>query len=252
MFLCCLLLIRLQEEDMALESNHMSEGACYRHHSGRDMAAISILRVAHKLFSQATIIQHLNNVEDVVINRGFDIREFHNLVKTFDPPFLDAFRIATSFENFFKAELILFGYVIHKINRNSRYSSLRSQQQYRPIKVSEIRSLERGTWKRRGLFQINSLSKTTLTLAELISKTGRYKNSLRLSNFCIDTIDTIRKQRNTVHFLVNDIGHYNKKVVESYIYLRSFMNERLIPRYNSVIMRWDHLKNDPELRLNEI
>lgn len=237
---------------MALEGNHMSEGACYQHHSARDMAAISILRVAHKMFSQATVIQHLDEVEDVVVNRGFDIGEFHNLVTTFDPPFLDAFRIATSFENLFKAELLLYGYVVHKISRGSRYSSLSSQQKNRPIKLSEIRSLERGSWKRRGPFQINSLSKNTLTLAELISKTGRYKNSLRLSNFCIEAIDTIRKQRNTVHFVVNDIGHYNKKVVEAYIYLRSFINIRLIPKYNSVIQRWDHLRNNPEWRLNEI
>ena len=237
---------------MSLEGNHMSEGACYQHHSARDMAAINILRMAHKLFSQATVIQHLDEIEDVVVNRGFDIVEFHRLVAKFDPPFLDAFRIATSFENLFKAELLLYGYVVHKISRANRYSSLNSQQKIRPIKLSEIRSLERGTWKRRGPFQINSLSKRTLTLAEIISKTSRYKYSLRLSNYCIEAIDTIRKQRNIVHFIVNDVGHYNKRVVEAYIYLRSFMNKRLIPRYNSVIQRWDHLKSNPEWVLNEI
>ncbi len=236
---------------MSLDGNHISEGACYQRHDVRDMAAISLLRVAHKMFSDATIVKNLDKLEDCIIHRGFDIGEFHSLLKDFDPPFLDAFRIATCFENMFKAELLCCGYVVHKIN-NRKHPQLHGIQLQRPIKLSEIKAIEGAAWKRRGKVQITSLNKMTLTLAQLINKNSRYKNSLRLSNACIDAIDTIRRHRNTVHFLVNDIGHYNKKVVGSYIYLRTFLNKRLINRYNKIVQRWEHLRTNAEFQLYEI
>jgi hypothetical protein len=103
----------------------MSEGACYQHWSGRDMAVLSLLRV------------------EAIRDRGFPIEEFHDFAFSIDPPFLDALRIATSFENLFKAELLAFGYVVHEVDARAaggRFKSLANQQMQRPIRISELRA----------------------------------------------------------------------------------------------------------------
>ena len=232
----------------------MSEGACYQSNDARDIGLVSLLRVAHRLFSSASVIQALPRLVELR-TREFPIAEFHELFLTLDPPFLDAFKIATSFENLFKAELLDFGYVVHKIDKRAnarQFEALGSQQALRPIHVTEIRAAEGATWMRRGPFTIASLGHETLTLGLLISEHAAYWRSLRLAKPLRDALDFVRTQRNTVHFVVNDSSRFNNQIVDWYLGLRSAMNTRLLPRYRKVIMRYPHLKSSPALALNEI
>lgn len=235
---------------MTINGNHMSEGGCYQHHSFRDMAVYSMLTVAYRLFSQATVIKKLPELEELYVQNAPSVQDLHELIMQLDPPFMDAFRIATCFENMFKAQLLSFGYVVHIID-NKKQLHLHNQQKIRPIKVSEIRSLERKTWKRKGPFQIESLKKKSLTLYHITS-TKKYQNSLRLSARFIESLNEIRKHRNTIHLLINDIGRYSNKIVLSYSYLKEVVNKRLLNKHNEIIDRWEHMRTNPTLRLNEI
>lgn len=239
---------------MAINGNHMSEGACYQCRDARDMALVSLLRTAHQLFSSASIIRELPRLVQLRDQR-FPIEEVHPFFQSLDPPFLDAFRIATSFENLFKAELLDYGYVVHKIDQRTnakKFETLGKQQILRPIRVSEIRKVEQSTWRRRGEFKIASLNHETLTLGSLISAQGSYKRTLRLNQSVIEALSYVRKQRNTVHFVVNDMGRFNNHVVDWYLDLRATINRRLLPRYTKIISRYEHLKSSAAFRLDEI
>ncbi len=177
------------------------------------------------------------------------------LAVALDPPFLDAFRIATSFENLFKAELLHFGYVVHKIDKhanNHRFRTLGIQQELRPIRITEIKRVDRSAWRRHGSFTIVSLTHQTLTLGLLTNARSGYKRSLRLSKQLLDPLNFVRKQRNTVHFLLNDTGRFNNQIVEWYLNLCTAMNKRLLPRYSQIIAKYPHLRGNSSLRLNKI
>lgn len=239
---------------MSIEGNHMSQGACYSHRYARDMALVSLLRAAHRLFSGASIIQNLDRLS-ALRNRGFPIEEVHTLYVQLDSPFLDAFRIATSFENLFKAELLAFGYVVHKVDgrtHDRKFEDLAKAQLVGPIRVTQVKRAEGSSWKRHGPFTIVSLRSQTLTLGQLINDESAYTRSLRLSQQLRSALKFVREQRNTVHFVVNDAGRFNSHVVDWYLCLRATMNRRLIPRYRALIDRYTHLRDNPMWALNEI
>ena len=234
-----------------LKANHMSEGGCYRHRSARDMAIFSLLKHAHKMFAEASVIQKLDSLEALYKNPVPDIRDLHKIFIELDPAFLDAFRIATCFENMFKAQLLKCGYVVHEIHSGT-HKDLWNEQKVRPIRISEIRKIEGSNWKRRGDFTIRSLQSRTLGLPRFLNCKSRYKHSLRLSSRTIGALDLINKERNTVHLLVNDIKHLDHQLVDSYGLLRQLVNTRLITLHNRVTGQWAHLRYYPELRLREI
>lgn len=239
---------------MSLDGNHLSQGACYANADARDMALVSILRVAHKLFASASIIQSLDQL-CALRERHFPLEEVHSLFASLDPPYLDAFKLATSFENLFKAELLSFGYVVHKVDKrvNGRqYEVLARTQSVGPVRIRDIRAAEGTSWRRRGPFTISSLTKETLTLGTLIDLNLGYRRSLRLSSQLVAALQYVRAQRNTVHFVVNDIGRFNEQVVDWYVCLKSAINGRLIPRYRNVIAKYPHLRGNPNWGLDEI
>ena len=208
---------------MSLDGNHMSYGACYASRDARDMALISLLRVAHNLISSASIIQNLGRLI-VLRDRQFPPEDVLALFTELDPPFLDAFKIATSFENLFKAELLAFGYVVHKIDKRAnggQFQALANAQEDGPVALTNVKLAEGRSWKRRGPFTIASLRNETLTLGRLIDKKAAYSRSLRLGSKLVTALNFVREQRNTVHFVVNDTGRYNKSVVDHYSCLKN-------------------------------
>lgn len=232
----------------------MSEGACYQNRDARDMALISMLRTAHTLISQSSVIKNLDRFV-AIRDAGFPIQEVHSLFLTLDPPFLDAFRIATCFENLFKAELLAFGYVVHKFDRKAQggqFKALALTQDTTPVCLTKLRELEGKAWKRKGAFTIIGLRPYTLTLGQMINKKNAYKNSLRLSKKAVDALEFVQHQRNTIHFVVNDMGCFNTKIVDWYLCLRSAANTRLLPRYLAIVDRYEHLKGNPQWFLSEV
>lgn len=237
---------------MPLNKN-MSEGACYVNHDARNMAMISLMRTAHRLLSQSSVIVRLTELETLCAN-GFPLEEFHRFAASMDPPFLDAFRIATAFENLFKAELLGFGYVVHKfdVKAGPLFKQLANQQKTRPIKVTELKAAEGVTWCKRDDFVIAGLTHETIPFGRLISSGSAYSRSLRLSGKLMQALDTTREHRNTVHLVMNDIGRFNINVVENYLVMRDAFNTRLLHRYQRILGRYEHMRDSKGLSLNKI
>jgi hypothetical protein len=229
----------------------MSEGACYQSKSARDMAIISLLKHAHRMFREASVIQNLDKLEHLYRNHEPKIEEFVPIFAELDPAFVDAFRISTCFENLFKAQLLKFGYVVHEID-GSKLKHLRQEQLKRPIGVPDVRRIEKSNWKRHGEFTIRCLKLNTLPLGTLIDGATKYPKSLRLSTQALKALNLIRKERNSVHLVVNNIKHLNRELIGSYGLLRILVNTRLVPLHNWALDQWDHTRNYSTLRLKEL
>jgi len=230
-----------------LHANHLSEGCCYSDAGGKDMVAEQVLKNCIILFRQATVIENLNLLEEIY----FGSRSSSEFPITKGSPYLDAFYIATCFENFLKMELIDYGYVIHIIDRRNdskKYAVLASNQEKMPIKLSSLKKLEGLRWKRGNQFVFRSLTKNTINFNTLI-KEPKYRSCFRMKSIIFQELNRIRNHRNNVHFLCNDVGEYNKQIVLGYIEMKKCINNRLIPKYNKLCAK---LRRSQEWYVNKI
>jgi hypothetical protein len=231
------------------------------------MALIPILWATHQLFSQTTVIKHLNLCSHIIQNPCSDndnsnFTELLSLRKYFDFGFMNALRIVTSFENIFKVELINYGYVVHLIDcrniNNQRLKckckKLKEEQKIRPVKVSEIKALQGISWPRRGPLQINYLEKRTITISQIISENNRYKNSLHLTNSIIKALKDLNRQRNKLHLYFGACPELpmSQKHIDLYMYLIDNFNQKFFYRYNKSINRYNHLRSNPNWTLKKI
>ena len=91
-----------------LRASHLEEGVCYTSPYWRQKVAMDVLAQAHRIFAPTSRIRKLEQMKAKVSPRTerqmvSSARFFSSL----DVPVVDAFRIATCFENLFKARLLL-------------------------------------------------------------------------------------------------------------------------------------------------
>ncbi|GAG80780.1 unnamed protein product [marine sediment metagenome] len=115
-----------------LNANVFGEGVCYTDITHRKLVVLNILKNCHRIISEAS---NIKRIDEIIASNFFNVnssdkssfREFSSLVQSLNPAIIDAIRICVCFENFFKAKLILNGYIIHKIIENqliSKYQCL--------------------------------------------------------------------------------------------------------------------------------
>jgi hypothetical protein len=161
----------------------------------------------------------------------------HELLVSLEPPVLDAVRIATCFENLFKARLLLRDYVIHEIDkeaRSSSYANLRAEQWKRPITISEIKCAEglKGGLPPQYVFQ--GLSSRTLEWNTVTKKA--YRTELGLPSKLVTSLRNIRAQRNSLHYLLADAtAVYNRRFVEDLLCIRESFNTFIVGPHNDLV-----------------
>lgn len=210
------------------------------------MAVFSLLRAAHRLFSSATVISNLERLIGIREQKYSQVDTF-GILLTLDPAYLDAFRIATCFENLLKAELLDFGYVVHMIDPKAhgcRFRQLAELQKKAPVRATCIRQIEGHSWRRNGEFAIASLKPVTIGLPLLLDQKTAYYRSLRLSQRLVEALQRTRKERNAIHFIARDARTINDRVIEDYIDLREAVNRRLLPRYERIRARYKHIADN--------
>ncbi len=105
-----------------LRLTRIEEGACYVTDTTNFYVAWAMLCSASKLFWDAGMIKDLDRAKSLS-NQAFgnkpeSFSELVNLLQNNESPVLDAVRIIICFENYFKAKLLLDGYVIHQMDLN--------------------------------------------------------------------------------------------------------------------------------------
>ena len=155
-----------------LRADNLQEGACYTNLKTRKWVVLCILANCNRLFSEASNIVHLDSLSQINFRDQHSLQSFHSMVQAFDAPILDAFRISTCFENFFKAQLLLRGFVIHNIIKSSlpsTYRDLAKDQTSRPIKINEIKIAECLKRKKGNNYVFQSLSTKTIEFSTFLN-----------------------------------------------------------------------------------
>jgi len=217
-----------------LRANDLQEGACYANLKTRKWVVQGILANCHRLFSETSNIVHLDRLSQINFRDQHSLQSFHSMVQTFDPPILDAFRICTCFENFFKAQLLLRGFVIHKIRKGSlpsTYRYLATDQTSRPITINEINIAEGLKRKKGNNYVFQSLLTLTIEFSTFFKQTN-YKSEVKVPKRLFDAVESINNQRNTLHYLTSDFHFYDEKAIEDLVCIRHCFNGYVVKTLN--------------------
>ena len=159
----------------------------------------------------------------------------HRFFSSLDVPVVDAFRITTSFENLFKARLLLRGWVIHEIVRNV-HPTLAKEQRQKPVKVSALKSAEGVTGVRDIGYEFKGLSPRTLGWSDLVNRPA-YRAEIRLPDRLFEALRPFAGKRNTLHFLALDSVVYDTKVIEDLSVIRSCFNRFVVKHHNRLVAK---------------
>ena len=101
---------------------NIEDGACYLNEDTKTFVVWEMLRYSSKMFWGCGIIKELYKAKPLSDkafgNEPTALSELFNLLQNIESPLLDTVRIVICFENYFKAMLLLEGYVIHRMDLN--------------------------------------------------------------------------------------------------------------------------------------
>jgi len=165
-----------------LRLTRIEEGACYVADTTNFYVVWSMLCSASKLFWGCEIIKKLDQAkslsDEAFGDRSEAFSEFINLLQNIESPVLDAVRIIVCFENYFKAKVLLEGYVIHQMDLtvckqhfpqfvigNARKTLI---QKTTPILIDQVKSAE--NLEGDNLKPLQTLTKQTINMSMLLEQ----------------------------------------------------------------------------------
>jgi hypothetical protein len=222
-----------------LRADVFAEGACYTDLRTRKWVAMTILQSCYRIGAGASLFRKLDELAalDFSTMDDDDRIRLHVLLGSLDPPILDAVRIATFFENLFKVCLLLRGYVIHRIEKetvNPSYQCLAKAQQKRPITISEIKRTEGLIGRQQPDYEFQSLSSFTLEWSTMVTKRA-YRTQLCLPPDLFSSLKDIAAKRNSLHYLADAAAVYNHKFIEDLLFIRQSFNRFIVRAHNDLV-----------------
>lgn len=206
--------------------------------------ALRLLRESYIIFNDSSIVafQNQRKTEEeewkAWIDVGGDLKNRDyptSNVSTFqhERHHLDMFKIGTAFEIAIKANLLLEGFIVHRINKSS--PTLFTEQRKSPLRISRLNEI--------GILLFNGernyysdLDERTLGFDNLL-KEKYFQNALGLDDDAVQLINERRLKRNLIHMpttgeqiktpFIKSLGEkYN-----SFIY--SLFNQYVVEKFNS-------------------
>lgn len=222
-----------------LRANDLSGGVCYFNKYWRMRTAYTILNCSNAIFYEARTIHHLDELDEVfsLPSPENNLRRINIVVNKLTDPNLitqaiDAMKIITCFENAFKSELLLRGYVIHKIDpkiNNRQYAHLARSQSNAPVTITDIKRVEGFLRKRKNNYVFNSLLDRTIPFSYFLKKPG-YQSAIKLPPRIIAVLNKIYTKRNTLHWLEHPTAAYGKHIIDEFKELRTYIDTRVAKR----------------------
>jgi|WetSurMetagenome_2_1015567.scaffolds.fasta_scaffold00201_8 hypothetical protein len=197
----------------------------------RKWIASCLLLSSFNIFHDSKLIRKLEHLKSNFGNDDESFTKFSKILFTIKSPIVDITKICICFENYFKVELLLKGYIIHKIDwNNKKYQSLSKKQKEQPIKISELKKAEGFIGRKSHIYDFDSLLETTIGFNTLLSKPD-YKIQLRFPVRLFQILERVNRKRNTLHFLLDTTYSFSENVLDDYIYLNNIVNNRLARKY---------------------
>jgi hypothetical protein len=233
-------------ETKMLRLTRIEEGACYVTDTTKLYVAWSMLCSSSKLFWGCGIIQNLDQAKSLSYQAYGDkpdvFSELIELLQNIESPVLDAVRIIICFENYFKAKLLLGGYVIHQMDlyvcqqlypqfmRNTKKDLL---QKTTPIFIDDIKQAEKHDhWATKHL---RTLTKRTIGMSMLIKQPEYREIYLRQvpdDQRLFAMLQRLNETRNTLHFLNIE---YIAGEIRDFAFLRDYVSAHIDALVNEII-----------------
>jgi hypothetical protein len=219
-----------------LRANYVGEGYCYTAVRHRLETAMALILSAHRILRDASRVRRLRAIKSIDFTRRLSLPRVHKLMTSLDPIAIDAVRIATAFENVFKARLLLHGFVVHRIDRRGGTTAkmLAKIQHTRPLRIRDVKRAEGCRHGRRIDYVFRLLENTTLGCRVMVGQAA-YRGALRLPVELLDAFDQIVHQRNAVHFLAGSVDFLNARFIEELTLMVNSFNRIAVPQHNRLV-----------------
>ena len=186
----------------------------------RFLFSISLITFAIQNFVKAEQIKNIKLIDDFITSEGYkDLykrTEFiSNNFNIFSNALLDNVIISITFENYFKAKLLMSGFIIHEIDSNKN-KKLFKLQKSEPIRISEINVNNSN--------EFSELKTKTLNYGILL-KENDYHKYFNIDNSTLLYLKKINKRRNELHTYMSEKISLSKSNNESLNSLKSYVNK---------------------------
>jgi hypothetical protein len=225
-----------------LRLTRIEEGACYVTDTTSLYVAWSMLCSSSKLFWGCEIIQNLDKVKSLLdrTKSGQDILEKSDawselivLLQNIESPVLDAVRIVICFENYFKAKMLLDGYVIHQMDlavcKQNYPQFMKNEkellQKTAPILANDVKQAERQADWSTEPFQ--TLTKQTIGMRMLVEQPkyrAIYSSQEPDAQRLFSVLERLNETRNTLHFLSVE---YVPEEIDKFLFLRDYVSTHI-------------------------
>jgi len=254
-----------------LRLTRIEEGACYVTDTTNLYVAWSMLCSSSKLFWGCGMIKDLDRVLSLLdrmtsnqdlLDQSDAGGEFFETLQNNESPVLDSVRIVICFENYFKAMMLLGGYVIHEMDKSecSRYPQFMKKkdellQKTTPILISDVKQAEKQDLLNAEPLQ--TLKKQTIGMSILAGQPkyrAIYSNQESDDQRLFSLIERLKETRNTLHFL--NIEYIGGGITnpDDFVFLRDYVTNHIDALANTISSerKWeldigkseiDHLKD---------
>jgi len=224
-----------------LRLTRIDEGACYFDDTTNLYVAWSMLGYSSQLFWGCETIKKLDQVKSLS-DRFFGqpnpatFSELLELYQSMENPVLDAVRIVTCFENYFKARLLSDSYVIHQMDLNvcrEHYPQFvtgkarqRLLQKTTPISIGEVKRAEKH--QDYSVQPLLTLTKRTIGMDTLLGQPSYRavysRDQAPDDRNLFSVIKKLNETRNTLHFLNVQYIASGGMPVDDFVFLRDYVS----------------------------
>jgi hypothetical protein len=233
-----------------LRFTRIEEGACYGTDTTNLYVAWSMLCSSSKLFWGCGIIKDLDRARSLYDQAFGDkpeaLPELIELLQNVESPVLDAVRILICFENYFKAKMLLAGYVIHQmdlavcrqyfpqfVTGNAQKVLL---QKTSPILIDDVKQAEKQD--DANIIPLRALIKHTIGISTLLGQPKYRAVYLRdqtpEDQKLLSLVQSLNYTRNTLHFL--NIEYIASGMdIGDFVFLRDYVTSHIDALANKII-----------------
>lgn len=217
---------------MGLRANHVQEGRCYTRELDTLGVARDALHFGLKRLERSSAVHHIDAilalVEDRDSARSKGLHEEADVMncKLIDlvDVYVDDLIVVAAYENYLKAKMLIFGYVVHKIDgSDDTLKKIARKQKIHPIEITSLPEIQE--IRKRGVSKdkvFRCLRVQTLDITTIIGQ-KRYRNALKIPNEVAEKLQEIIQERNKIHYWVVQMVSLSRKRFEDLAFLVEYI-----------------------------
>jgi hypothetical protein len=235
---------------MALKANFVQEGSCYTSDLERLGVARGALRFSLEWLNRSQAVREIEQLLKIATQRNIT-RELghHKKADTFNrqiyekvDAYIDDYVLVAAYENYLKAKLLIYGYVIHKIDPiDNNLKLIAKQQRKNPIEIKAIppKVTRINGKKQEEVFA--SLKKQTVNIS-VISGQKKYCEALNLSPDISKKLLGTIKERNKIHYWVVNFTNLSSSKFEDIYSLTNYLRSDVKKLLSKTEEQFDKLR----------